>query len=605
MAQAKFLTQCFIKINGQQVPDRFMADLEEVVVDTSLLLPDMFTIRVLDQELEWVDNSLFDIGNEVEISIETGEEQGSLRGVLIKGEITAWEPDFSSQGNTALLIRGYDKSHRLHRGRKTRTFLKQKDDALVRTIAGEVGLSPQVDATTVTFDYVLQNNQTNMEFLQARANRIGYQVYSAEGKLYFKKGEASLGEGPQLALGETLHQFRPSFSAVHQADKLVVKGWDAKGKQTITAEKTPNSSLNQGGMLKTGGDYAAVFGSAENVVTDQPVFSPDEATALATGLGNDINRDFVEAEGVCRGHPGVKPGWTVTIDNVGKRFKGKYFVTAATHVYSGDGYQTSFSITGRRPNTVSHLLDSTNGRDEGHGMMRGVVTGLVTNLNDPDNLGRVKVKYAWLGDVESDWVRIATPMGGPERGFYYLPEVNDEVLLAFEQGDIDHPYIVGYLWSNKDKPPKPTSEVVEGGTVNERIIKSRSGHTVVLDDSDGSEKIIIRDKTENNEIVIDSSNNSMTINVAGDFEVNADGKITLNSKRDMTLDSKAAGTFKTQSNMTVEATGNLTAEAKMNGTVKGLNLTLEGTTKSTLKGLTVGVEASTLAELKGALVKIN
>jgi uncharacterized protein involved in type VI secretion and phage assembly len=178
-------------------------------------------------------------------------------------------------------------------------------------------------------------------------------------------------------------------------------------------------------------------------------------------------------------------------------------------------------------------------------------------------------------------------------------------LLAFGQGEIDHPYIVGYLWNNKDKPPKPTSDVVAGGTVNERIIKSRSGHIVIMDDSDGSEQIIIRDKTEKNEIVIDSSQNSMTINVAGDFAINADGKISLNSKQDMTLDSKAAGTFKTQSNMTVEATGNLTAEAKMNGNIKGLNLTLEGTTKSTLKGLTVGVEGSTLAELKGALVKIN
>ncbi|MCP4536727.1 MAG: type IV secretion protein Rhs, partial [Chloroflexi bacterium] len=335
---------------------------------------------------------------------------------------------------------------------------------------------------------------------------------------------------------------------------------------------------------KTGGDTAkGAFGAAEAVVVNRPVFTVDEASALATGLSNDIGRDFVQAEGLCRGNPGVKAGWEITIEGVGERFSGKYFVTRAMHVYNKDGYETTFSISGRQPNTLSHLLGSGNGHgDQARGLMRGVVTGLVTNLNDPDKLGRVKVKYDWLGNIESDWVRVASPMAGADRGFYYLPEVNDEVLLAFEQGDVHHPFVVGMLWSSKDKPPKPNDQVVGNGKVNERILKSRSGHVIILDDSEGQEKIIIRDKTEQNEIVIDSKENSLTINVGSDVVITAGGKVLTKSKGDIALESQANVSVKSQANLTLEATGQLK-----------------------IKGNNVSIDGGPMTEIKGGVVKLN
>jgi phage protein D/phage baseplate assembly protein gpV len=590
----KFTPLPSIKIGGQNVSQEFMADLGEIVVDTSLYLPSMFTIEVLDKRLKWVDDSLLDIGKQVEISIQTGEEhgragQGGEQGLLIKGEITALEPNFSAQGDTAMLVRGYDKCHRLHRGKKIRTFLKTKDSDLASKLAGEAGLTPEVDTTTITYDYVLQNNQTNMEFLMARAERIGYQVCAAEGKLYFKKGEANLGDGPELVFAENLLSFRPCLTAAHQADKMFVRGWDPKGKKLIESQAAPSGGLNQGGMTQTGGakTQSAFGSSAEAIVVDQPVFTADEAKALATGLSNDISREFVQAEGVCAGHPEVKAGWTVKITNVGTRFSGKYFVTSATHIYNKDGYTTNFSISGRQPNTLSHLLESGNGHGQSSGLMQGVVTAMVTNLKDPDDLGRVKVKYPWLGmpEIESDWVRIAAPMAGAERGFMYLPEVNDEVLVAFEHGDVHRPYIIGVLWSSTDKPPKKNSEAVGGdGKVNQRVLKSRSGHLVILDDTDGKEQIIIRDKTGNNEMVIDSTKKSMTIKVDGDFSVEAKGKVNIKSTQDMTLESQAGGNIKTNANLTVKAQANLSLQATGMGELKGNSVTVDGGPMATVKG---------------------
>src|SRR5690606_22829651 len=127
-----------------------------------------------------------------------------------------------------------------------------------------------------------------------------------------------------------------------------------------------------------------------------------------------------------------------------------------------------------------------------HGRFNGVVIGVVTNNNDLEGLGRVKVRYPSLGmlpPVESDWCRIAAPMAGPMAGWYAIPEINDEVLVAFEHGDPAYPYVIGGLWNTMDRPPKPSQAVVIGGKVTKRILRSRSGHEITLDDTIGKESI--------------------------------------------------------------------------------------------------------------------
>ncbi|MFC2023938.1 phage late control D family protein [Chloroflexota bacterium] len=171
MSSGQYISNVVLKIGGKAVEQELNDAVDEIVVDTSLYLPGMFSIRLHDPHLKWVDDASLDIGKEVEITAESGQDTGGETGMLIKGEITALEPQFSAGGKSTMLVRGYDKSHRLHRGKKTRTFLGKKDSDLVSTIAGEVGLSEKADSTTVTYDFILQNNQTNMEFLRARAEK--------------------------------------------------------------------------------------------------------------------------------------------------------------------------------------------------------------------------------------------------------------------------------------------------------------------------------------------------------------------------------------------------------------------------------------------------
>ncbi len=205
-------------------------------------------------------------------------------------------------------------------------------------------------------------------------------------------------------------------------------------------------------------------------------------------------------------------------------------------------------------NLFEVLLDQ-DGQKENHARINGVVVGVVTNNQDPDGLGRVKVKFPWLSDQdESHWARIAAPMAGKERGAYFLPEVEDEVLVAFERGDIRFPFVLGALWNGKDKPPADNGD----GKNNLRLIKSRSGHTIKLNDEDGKETIEIIDKSEKNSVVIDTAKNTITITSDKDITLAAaNGTIKLDAQK-IELKSSADTKIEAGAKMDVKASATMT-----------------------------------------------
>ncbi len=206
------------------------------------------------------------------------------------------------------------------------------------------------------------------------------------------------------------------------------------------------------------------------------------------------------------------------------------------------------------------LLEVPEQRQVRHGQVHGVVIGLVTNNQDPEGMGRVKVTFPWLSsNDESNWARVAAPMAGNNRGTYFLPEVGDEVLVAFDHGDVRLPYVLGALWNGQDAPPRDNSD----GKNTERVIRSRAGHELVfnddsqgahvqittnaghqfiLDDTSGQENITIKDKTGNNTIVIDSVQNAITITAqmkltlqAQTIEIDADTMLTTKAGATLTI----------------------------------------------------------------------
>ena len=206
--------------------------------------------------------------------------------------------------------------------------------------------------------------------------------------------------------------------------------------------------------------------------------------------------------------------------------------------------------------SLSELLDGPAQQDRS-GRIYGVVVGVVTNNQDPDGFGRVKVKFPWLSDVdESTWARVAAPMAGKQRGVYFLPEVDDEVLVVFEHGDVRTPYVLGALWNGLDAPPVTNDD----GKNNVRLIQSRSGHVVKLNDEDGKETIEIIDKSKKNSIVIDTAKNTITVTTDKDITFSAaNGTIKLDAQK-VEISSSGETKLKAVSNMNVEASATMTVK---------------------------------------------
>ena len=248
--------------------------------------------------------------------------------------------------------------------------------------------------------------------------------------------------------------------------------------------------------------------------------------------------------------------------------------------------------------SIIGLLENSNTSES---KIYGVVGGIVVNNKDPDKMGRVKVKIPRIsGDEESNWARIVSFMGGKERGAFFLPEIDDEVLVAFEYGDINMPYIIGSLWNGVDKPPEDNSN----GKNNIRIIKSRSGHIIKLDDTENNEKIEIVDKTGKNMIVVDSKNNIISIKSDKDIELSApNGKISIEAKDIQTKSSASTKIeameiqIKSSASTKIEA---LEIQAKSNATTK-----IEANAKIDIKAALIDVNASGIINIKGTMVNLN
>ncbi len=571
----ELVAQIYLKIGGRNVSEEIMDSLISVEVDDSLLLPDMFAIHLRDPRFQWTDSDDFAPGKAVEISV--SDDNGTTK--LLSGEITAIEPQFNQMAGPTVVIRGYDQAHRLHRAKQTKTYIQETDGDIVKKIARECGLKTKVDSTREVHEYVCQDNQTNMEFLLDRAQRIGYRLYVEDGTLNFRQAPDTESQRPVLEWGENLLEFEARLSTAGQVTEVMVRGWDPKKKQEIVGRATVAEDTPQVGESSSGGQVAkrAFNVDSKEIIVDRPVATQSEADSLAQSICDEIGNTFIKAEGLCYGNSAVHAGAVVELKGVGRRFTGRYRITHAVHRYEDSGYTTLFTVTGRQSNTIGEILSPRNRR--GH----DIVIGIVTNNLDPDGLGRVKVKFPTLpGNEESNWARLATPMAGSGRGFEFIPEVNDEVVVAFEHGDFQRPFILGSLWNGTDKPPEQSDQVVNStGKVEKRIIRSRSGHTITLDDTEGSGKISIVDETGKNSIEIDSASNSVSIKTQGDIQLEASGKVTIKGN-------------------------DIEIEASNAAKIKGMNLDLEATAQAKLKGGSgTSVEASGSVDVKGAVINLN
>lgn len=530
--QTELASHLYIKIGGVPISDVVRQSLQEVIVDQHAHLPTMFAIRLLDSDLSLLDKGPFDLTKEVEIE---AAKAGGEKIPLVKGDITALEPVFGEGMNAELVVRGYDRLHRLFRETKSKAHLNKKDSDLASEIAQAAGLDAQVDTTTTVYDHIYQHNQSDLAFLMQRAWRIGFECFVEQGKLVFRKpryGNAKV----TLTWGDDLFSFRPRVTLAEQVQEVVVKGWDATKTEAIVGRASAGELYPQIDEKKDGATWAASFGAGKLVIVNQPVVSQAEADVLAAARLDEISGAFIEAEGEAFRRPDVQAGELVKLEKLGKRLSGTYLVTRATHLYTSNGLKTVFSVRGVR----SGLLSDDLGRAAPLDRWPGLAPAIVTNTDDPMTWGRVKVKFPWLTDsAESDWARVVAPGAGPEAGLLATPAVGDEVAVAFIHGDFSQPVVLGGLWNGQSKLPPEGAQAAKGEKPLVREWRSRIGHRIAMYDNADKKveivtakghKVVLDDAKTRIEIVssgglsvvLDDSGNQITIQSGSNIEVKAD-----------------------------------------------------------------------------------
>lgn len=334
-----------ILIQGQQLSAKAVADLLSVQVSEDIDAPSMFTLEFASWDLAkekytWVDDSLFDVGNEAEIQM--GYEN-KLK-TVIAGEITGLEPEFTLESPPTLVVRGHDLRHRLLRGSKTKSFTKMTDSDIASQIARDRGLNPNVKNSQVKQEYVIQHNQTDWDFLQSRADRIGYEVTIDKKTLYFQPRQNDSSKVLTLKFKENLTEFLPRLTTMAQVGEVEVRGWIPKDKEDVIGKAAAGKEGSKMGGKTTGPKAVETFGKSVGTIVSQPVATKAEADQIAEGLLKNIAIDYITAEGICAGDPALRIDKVIEIEGVGKRFSGLYYVTTTEHTYSQDGgYSTSFT----------------------------------------------------------------------------------------------------------------------------------------------------------------------------------------------------------------------------------------------------------------------
>lgn len=564
--------------NGQgwkDAPIELIKDLLQITVEESLHLPAIFTLVVHNSYIPtnqeraeyqpWHNQKYFQIGGKIKLGFISSITQDDhfkkeFDESLIEGEITAIEVNFNEKSEAPIIVRGYDISHRLQRGRYNRSFLNETDSDIVKKIAREVGIKADknVEESGEPYEYVFQENQTNMEFLRERAARIGFELFIQGQELYFRKPRSQ--DTLELKWLIDLSNFNTRITSAEQVSAVEVRSWDYTQKKLISStansEKIITETGNQQGS-STSTKFDLDRKPPKMTVVDQPVFTVKQAEKMAQALCNELGGEFIYADAKAEGNPKIRPGKIVKLTGMGDRFSGKYYITETRHFYNQRIYTTDFSVRGLRGGNLFTTLSPPVKLQPGQTFL----VGIVTDNKDPKGWGRVKVKFPTLTEKHaSHWARVVALGAANARGFDCLPEVEDEVLVGFEHGDIHRPYVIGGVWNGKDAPPEKVDDTIQGGKVRLRTFKTRTGHTFQFVEEDkGSSKTGVRLETiGGHKIYLNDSDACIEIETTGGHKMKMDDRgqsITVNSTGNISL--------KAQGNIEIKANGTITVNGAM------------------------------------------
>ena len=343
-----------VLINGTKIDAN---QIDSFIVDQDLGQPDFCAVTLRNMSHDF--NDKFKPGDPFEVKIGGGtryadEGGGGSKTSVFKGEVVGFDSHYVQGGESKLTVRGFNKMHRMLRGKKSKTWQDKSDQDIVSDIVGKHGLSAKTGSTPkITHKHVYQHNQTDLEFIRTRAARLGFEVWCEGTELHFDAPKLDKDSGLEFKLDKDpdkkLRAFDIRISNAQCVKKVTVRAWDPEKKEQIVGEASAASSPL---CSKNAASTLSSFGEVATFTVDTPCFSKQEADAIAKSKLGELSMSYLSGSATITGHSGVKPGivvkLTVNLKKAGDRFNGKYLVRGCTHSFThatpDGGYVTTIRV---------------------------------------------------------------------------------------------------------------------------------------------------------------------------------------------------------------------------------------------------------------------
>jgi Rhs element Vgr protein len=517
------------------------------------------------------------------IKIKLGFDSNNTQ--AFKGIITGHSIKIKESGASELHIECRDETVRMTIGRHSRYFENMKDSRLFDDLIGRyAGLQSDPEATTLTHKELVQHHMSDWDFMLLRAEANGMLVHANDGNIKVSKPATTAEPVLQVTYGSSIIEFEAEMDARHQWKNVEASSWDYANQNLFKADTSEASSFTQHGNV-SGSTLANSASPDKFLLQHSGHLQEQELQAWVDGVMLRSRLAKIRGRVRVTGFGNVKPGDMLKLEGVGDRFNGKAFITAVkqdvaegtwfTHIQFGlDPVRYADAHKDVDDLLSAGLISSV------HGLQIGKVKRLAT---DPDGEDRILVKIPIIdNNAEGIWVRVASLDAGSDRGAFFRPEIDDEVIVGFINDDPRHAVMLGMLHSSAKKAPLRAADAND-----EKGFFTRSNMRVHFNDST---KTITIDTPAGNSIKLDEQGTAIEIKDQNN------NKVTLNSSG-ITLNSPL--------NVEIKAGANLTLSAGASLTIGAVSLSVKADGSLELQGAMTKLSSSGITDISGSLVKIN
>jgi phage protein D/phage baseplate assembly protein gpV len=445
-----------VLVNDVPAGDAWIRALTEVRVQQRLSVPAQCELTFTVSDPGLLDFAVAPPGSALRVSLRGG-------GLLFNGQVTAVEYDYDASCGQVVRWRGYDLLHRLRKRQPVRAHVETSLIDLARALVADLGLKVEADTSSPTWQNLVQFRQSDFEILTETADRCGQYFAVWDGMLHFFTLRGT-GDALPLVLGQSLLEARIELNGELACRTVTTQAWDPSRVELRRGQATSaRSGRNVSASLPPG----VLGGSGERTLSDACAQDDQQAEAMAQAeLDQRVARE-VTLWGVAEGEPRLHPGAKIVVRGVAAPCEGQYVVTSVAHRLDTEkGFVSEFSTAPPpRPQITPGAL---------------AIWGTVTRIDDPEGLGRVRVKLPSYGDVETDWMGVVAPGAGAGKGLLALPDVKDNVLVICANDDPTQGIVVGGLFGTTGPPD---GGGIQRGAVRRYSFQTPGGQVVRLDDS--------------------------------------------------------------------------------------------------------------------------